>query len=77
MCNDVKQATEHLLSFALAQQAKTYIVEKHNIYTEIHSFKGIAEVLAEREEMIRIEKELQIVFRKLELVYQEQNNQIC
>ena len=31
-------------------------------------------MLVAREEMIRIEKELQIVFRKLALVYQEQNN---
>ena len=31
-------------------------------------------MLAAREEMKRIEKEIQVVFRKLALVYQEQNN---
>ena len=56
-----------------AQQAKTYTVEEQNITIEVHNVKGMAQVLAAQEEIIRKEKELQAARRKLGLIHQQHN----
>ena len=70
----MKRATEALVSSA--QQAKTYTVEEQSITVEIHNVKGMAQVLAAQEEIIRKEKELQEARRKLGLIHQKHNKYI-